>query len=60
MWAKNFIASRTDFQGYKPQTKSDQHARTQKYRFYETEKLLKDELYLAKEQENHQLITRKA
>lgn len=38
------------FKDIKPQTKSDQHARTQKYRFYD-EKLLKDELYLAKEQE---------
>ena len=33
MWAKNFIASRTDFQGFKPQTKFDQHARTQKVSF---------------------------
>ena len=31
-----------------------------KYHFYETEKLLKDELYLAKELEKHQLITQKA
>lgn len=33
MWAKNFITSRTDFQGYKPQTKFDHQARTQKISF---------------------------
>lgn len=34
MWAKNFIASKTDFEKYKGKTKFDQQVRTQKILFH--------------------------